>query len=253
MVSIDKETDGATMFPTSSPTRLSPYFPPALPPLPIGHCPGMWDIDKSQPRAPPMIIRPDGRITPLRLDPASSTATKGPFSLDIPGVVVKHDILPPSVPDIVETQGRGLRTRPNTPVPRPTPYSDAEFVALLRRRLNLLVTFRQYHRRRKYGDDVANEWPAGRTPVDVRERWISSVEEEKRLLVDYPPTDEEEEEQKKNEEEKKKLSASGPRPRRSKRRRNEECDDDDVKSTTASSNMDEGVEAIDARKRRRMG
>ena len=76
------------------------------------------------------------------------------------------DIKP--LPDVVGTQGRHLVARPNTPI-----YSkpfDPEFVYLLKSGLERL-DLRHSIRSHKYGQAAADEWPAGHTPIELREEY----------------------------------------------------------------------------------
>ncbi len=69
---------------------------------------------------------------------------------------------------MVETQGRHLVARPNTPVY--TRSFDPEFVRLLESglgRLNLIKGLREF----KYGQAAADEWLRGHTPTELREEY----------------------------------------------------------------------------------
>lgn len=91
---------------------------------------------------------------------------------------------------MVFTQGRYLKTRPDTPV-----YErkyDPEFIQALEFCLDGLL-FRQKLRRDKYGTD-AEEWPPSHTPVELKERWEAEEEAEERriqVLLEIPTPEDE--------------------------------------------------------------
>ncbi|KAI1420107.1 hypothetical protein F5Y12DRAFT_774602 [Xylaria sp. FL1777] len=74
--------------------------------------------------------------------------------------------LPIDFLDIVATQGIYLVPRAGTPVLCPEAY-DGQFAATLERHLNALLTVQTYRRAMYHG--VADEWPIGRTPPEVKE------------------------------------------------------------------------------------
>ena len=175
--------------------------------------------------------------------------------LCFPRRALRHESpLDPDLPDIVETQGRHLTTKPATPVPPRLWPEDIEFITELHRSLDRLLNFSLILRRQKYGE-IADEYPRGWTPVDVRERWIAEQEEHERELErmleeGYTTTDEEAENS---------TFPAPPQSSRRKRDRDEEDEGDNVnlKEATASSKAgDNGTgraAAAGARKRRRMG
>ncbi|KAM5445808.1 hypothetical protein MaudCBS49596_007097 [Microsporum audouinii] len=98
------------------------------------------------------------------------------------------------LPDVVSTQGRFLRPRPETPTF--DPEYDPDFAHKLAFLLDG-VPFRQKVRRRKYGEEIVEEWIEGHTPIEIREKWISEQEEKMRqhdaiLENPTPPTPEDE-------------------------------------------------------------
>ncbi|KAM5508013.1 hypothetical protein McanMca71_001284 [Microsporum canis] len=98
------------------------------------------------------------------------------------------------LPDVVSMQGRFLRPRPETPTFDPEYYPD------FARKLAFLldgVPFRQKVRRRKYGEEIVEEWIEGHTPIEIREKWISEQEKKMKqhdaiLENPTPPTPEDE-------------------------------------------------------------
>lgn len=65
--------------------------------------------------------------------------------------------------DVVETQGQNLVTQDSTPVPRSFQSEQSQFNHELERELDHLI-WHQGRRVARYGQDVAEEWPIGRTP-----------------------------------------------------------------------------------------
>ncbi|WEW59611.1 hypothetical protein PRK78_005088 [Emydomyces testavorans] len=83
------------------------------------------------------------------------------------------DILGEELPDVVVTQGRFLRTPP----PSPPPLIDNDkFQQELDQALDLF-DLRQGWRKRKYGEQIAEEYPSGWTPSDIRASYWESGEE----------------------------------------------------------------------------
>lgn len=69
--------------------------------------------------------------------------------------------------DIVNSAGVFLKTRPSTPVyPSRKPFSESELFECVRRH-----EYREMLRRKKYGDDLANEYLMNHTPPEVIEAW----------------------------------------------------------------------------------
>ncbi|KAI0859239.1 hypothetical protein F4860DRAFT_275006 [Xylaria cubensis] len=75
--------------------------------------------------------------------------------------------------DIVKTQGAYLKSCPPTP-PILCHVNDDEFATKLCRRLEFFVHMLEI-RRRRYGD-VADEWPPGYTPTEIKEKRKAEVE-----------------------------------------------------------------------------
>lgn len=81
-----------------------------------------------------------------------------------------------ALPDVVLTQGRHLLSRPETPV-FGLVWTHAHFVPTLQDRLDLLTT-RLRLRSKKYGKEIADEWPISRTPAEiVQNHWITVLRE----------------------------------------------------------------------------
>ncbi|KAF3480243.1 uncharacterized protein GIQ15_05590 [Arthroderma uncinatum] len=94
------------------------------------------------------------------------------------------------LPDVVSTQGHHLRPRPNSPIFERK--HDPEFLEKLDFFLDDLL-FLQKLRRRKYGNEVADEWPPSHTPTEIKDRWKTEQEEEQRKIkalldIPTPPT-----------------------------------------------------------------
>ncbi|KAK2873807.1 hypothetical protein FQN49_002053 [Arthroderma sp. PD_2] len=94
------------------------------------------------------------------------------------------------LPDVVSTQGHHLKPHPDTPV------FEREVEPQFVEKLNFLLAgllFGDTLRRRKYGDEVVDEWPDGHTPTEIREQWKSEQEADERrvqalLEIPTPPT-----------------------------------------------------------------
>ncbi|KAI1949863.1 hypothetical protein LOZ57_002342 [Ophidiomyces ophidiicola] len=96
------------------------------------------------------------------------------------------------LPDVVSTQGRYLKPRPETPAIEQ--HYDSKFVKELEIHLDSLL-YEQSLRRKNYGD-AADEWPPSHTPPEIREKWMAKRDEQRKIrqaLLEIPTSEEEEE------------------------------------------------------------
>jgi hypothetical protein len=75
-------------------------------------------------------------------------------------------------PDIVQSQGRHLRRRPDSPI---SPQSELEFWENLCKAFDRFTELQKF-RIQKYGQDVAEEYLVHHTPLEHRKRWQKYME-----------------------------------------------------------------------------
>lgn len=92
------------------------------------------------------------------------------------------------LPDVVETQGRYLKSRPRSPIF--AREHDPRFVEELEKGLERLL-FVQRQRHNKYGKD-AEEWPPSHTPEELKERWQEETQREIDAMLGTPTSSEDE-------------------------------------------------------------
>lgn len=112
-------------------------------------------------------------------------APRGRSNVLIYSDFANHSTHQQPLPDIVQTQGKHLVSRPTTPTYSRAP--DPDFVEKLYTSLDSLLNTQKL-RVHQYGENVAEEWPINHTPPEIKTNWAEEHTAVESWIDEFPAT-----------------------------------------------------------------